>query len=80
MSTKYYNLEPLLKMNVEELLLTAARHEPPAVTTSYGGKNQGTIVNEHRLLNPTARLISDYGAVTTLTEVRAKAGEGKGAT
>ena len=61
------------------LLSDAGREYAEApVRTSWGGEGVGCQVSErHRGLDPNLQLVSEYGELFTLAQVRAMAGEGK---
>ena len=61
------------------LLGDQAYDDQVPVRTTFGGKGAGLLVHErYRGLNPALQLISEYGDLTTLAEVRKLAGAGRG--
>ena len=48
------------------------------IVTNWGGAKAGCVVNEYvRGLDPSLQLVSEYGDVRTVAEIRALAGKGK---
>jgi len=58
------------------LHMFAERGEPPALRTSWGGKDVGAVVHEETAepLSDDTQLISEYGELLTAGQVRGRAG------